>query len=327
MGTRRILHWNVADHPTAEWTTQQFRMVVSGDEPHRFVVHDHDSICSEGVDRAIAAMGLTVVKTPVRTPQANAFCELLIGTIRRECLDFVIPLSERQVRSVLAEWVAHYNRGRPHTTKECPMRSTLCAWLALVSLATSSLADESSRKPTITGERIGSLDNAGNTVPQAIDNRGQVVGGARNAAGIPVAFLWTRRDGFQQLAENAGATDINERGDVTGGRTFCFPVGEDEEHCEVSGFVWTKRDGVRDLANFVPFAINDHGDMAGFCDISGNFCTCVIRDGGLSVGEGSQLYGINRRGDAVGQSFETGDAILWRSDGSVTTADGKNLHW
>ena len=65
---------------------------------------DLDSIYSEGVDRTIAAMGLTVPKTPVGAPQANAFCERLIGTIRRECLDFVIPLSERHVRHVLEEW-------------------------------------------------------------------------------------------------------------------------------------------------------------------------------------------------------------------------------
>jgi transposase InsO family protein len=116
VGTRRILHWNITDHPTADWTAQQFRMVVSGDQPHRFVVHDHDSIYSEGVDRTIAAMGLTVLKTPVRAPQANAFCERLIGTVRRECLDFMIPLNERHVRRLLREWVAHYNRGRPHAS-------------------------------------------------------------------------------------------------------------------------------------------------------------------------------------------------------------------
>ena len=46
VGTRRILHWNVTDHPTAEWTAQQFRMVVPGDRSHRFVIHDHDSIYS-----------------------------------------------------------------------------------------------------------------------------------------------------------------------------------------------------------------------------------------------------------------------------------------
>jgi hypothetical protein len=57
-----------------------------------------------------------VLKTPVRSPQANAHCERLIGTIRRECLDFVISLNERHLRSVLTAWVAHYNRGRPHAS-------------------------------------------------------------------------------------------------------------------------------------------------------------------------------------------------------------------
>ena len=53
VGTRQILHWNITDHPTAEWTAQQFRMVVLGDQSHRFVVHDRDSIYSEGVDRTL----------------------------------------------------------------------------------------------------------------------------------------------------------------------------------------------------------------------------------------------------------------------------------
>jgi len=81
-----------------------------------FVVHNRDAIYSEGVDRTIAAMGLTVLKTPARTPQANAFCERLIGTIWRECLDFMILLNERHVRRVLRERVTHYNRGRPHAS-------------------------------------------------------------------------------------------------------------------------------------------------------------------------------------------------------------------
>jgi Integrase core domain len=49
------------------------------------------------------------------TVALNAFCERLIGTIRRTCLDFAIPLSERHVRNLLREWIAHYNRGRPHS--------------------------------------------------------------------------------------------------------------------------------------------------------------------------------------------------------------------
>jgi transposase InsO family protein len=116
VGARPILHWNVTDHPTAAWTAQQFRMVVPGDQLHRFVIHDRDSIYAEGVDKTLRAMGLRVLKTPVRSPQANAHCERLIGTIRRECLDFVIPLNERHLRRVLTEWVAHYNRGRPHAS-------------------------------------------------------------------------------------------------------------------------------------------------------------------------------------------------------------------
>jgi putative transposase len=78
--------------------------------------HDRDSVYSEEVDGTIAAMGLMILKTPVRAPQANAFCERLIGIIRRECLDWVIPLSEDHLRSVLREWIAHYNRGRPHAS-------------------------------------------------------------------------------------------------------------------------------------------------------------------------------------------------------------------
>jgi putative transposase len=104
--TPRIVHWNVMEHPTAAWTVQQFRACVPGDQPQRLLIHDRDSIYSAAVDGAVAAMGLTVLKTPVR----------LIGTIRREALDWLIVLNERHLRSVLQEWVAHYNQGRPHAS-------------------------------------------------------------------------------------------------------------------------------------------------------------------------------------------------------------------
>jgi transposase InsO family protein len=116
VGTRRILQWNVTAHPTADWTAQQFRMIVAGDQEHRFVIHDRDTIYSDGVDRTLETMGLEVLKTPARVPQANTFCERMIGTMRRECLDFVIPVTERHVRVILREWIRHYNRGRPHSS-------------------------------------------------------------------------------------------------------------------------------------------------------------------------------------------------------------------
>ncbi len=55
------------------------------------------------------------IRTPVRAPKVKAYCERLIGTIRRECLDYLIPINERHLRVILKEFVCHYNRGRPHS--------------------------------------------------------------------------------------------------------------------------------------------------------------------------------------------------------------------
>jgi hypothetical protein len=79
LGTRRILHHNVTDHPTAEWTLQQFREALPDDHPYRFVIHDRDSIFSQELDKGVTAMGMRVVRTPVRAPQANSICERFGG--------------------------------------------------------------------------------------------------------------------------------------------------------------------------------------------------------------------------------------------------------
>src|SRR5262249_54080941 len=88
LDTRRILHFNVTQHPTAEWTLQQFRECLSGEEGYRFVIHDRDRIYSQDLDQSLKSLGLTVLKTPYQSPQANAFCERLIGSARRECFGF-----------------------------------------------------------------------------------------------------------------------------------------------------------------------------------------------------------------------------------------------
>ena len=113
--TRRILHCNLTAHPTAEWTLQQFREAISCDH-YRFLIRDRDSIFSAQVDDQLRAFGLRVLRTPARAPQANAYCERLVGTVRRECLDFMIPLGEKHLSKILTEWVTHYNRGRPHSS-------------------------------------------------------------------------------------------------------------------------------------------------------------------------------------------------------------------
>ena len=116
IGSRRILHVNVTDHPTAEWTIQQFREFLPYDHPYQFAIHDRDAIFSAAVDSALKDFGVCAIKTPVRTPTANAFCERVIGTMRRQCLDFIIPINQRHLRSTVREFVSYYNRGRPHSS-------------------------------------------------------------------------------------------------------------------------------------------------------------------------------------------------------------------
>jgi transposase InsO family protein len=112
--TRHIMHTNVTAHPTASWTLQQLREAIPADHTYRFLIHDRDSIFSHQLDQGIRHLGLQVLKTPVRTPQANALCERLIGTLRRECLDFVIPFTEHHLQRIVQAWVPHYNGGRPY---------------------------------------------------------------------------------------------------------------------------------------------------------------------------------------------------------------------
>ena len=112
--SRRLLHVNVTAHPTASWTMQQFREAIPADHPYRILLHDRDAIFSKTVDQSLSRMRLHVVKTPGRTPVANSICERLLGTLRRECLDFMIPLNERHLYGILKEWVGHYNEDRPH---------------------------------------------------------------------------------------------------------------------------------------------------------------------------------------------------------------------
>jgi transposase InsO family protein len=115
IGSRRILHVKSTAHPTAAWTTQQLREVFVPEHPWRYLLHDRDAIFSTSLDETARSFGLAILKSPPRCPKANAFCERLIGTLSRECLDWIIPLGEGHLRSVVREWAAHYNRGRPHS--------------------------------------------------------------------------------------------------------------------------------------------------------------------------------------------------------------------
>jgi len=114
-GTRRLAHVNVTTHRSAAWTLQQLREVIADADDHRYLIHDRDSIFARHLDDSIRALGLVVLRSPYSSPKANAICERAIGTIRRECLDWMIPMSEGHLRSILREWVAHCNGERPHS--------------------------------------------------------------------------------------------------------------------------------------------------------------------------------------------------------------------
>src|SRR6516162_1603445 len=90
------------------------REAIASDHPYRLLVHDRDSIYTQALDTSIANLRLRVLKTPYRSPKANSLCERLIGSLRRECLDWAIPLSEGHLRSLLKMWSTYYNRERPH---------------------------------------------------------------------------------------------------------------------------------------------------------------------------------------------------------------------
>jgi putative transposase len=99
------------------------RLLVHG--PFKFLIRDRDSKFTTAFDGIFAGNGTRVIKTPVRSPQANAYAERFVGTLRRECLDHILILSEGHHRSVLAEFACHYTGHCPHPSlrQEPPRRS------------------------------------------------------------------------------------------------------------------------------------------------------------------------------------------------------------
>jgi transposase InsO family protein len=112
---RRLVHFNVTSNPSADWTLQQLREVIGDADQYRYLIHDRDRIFANHLDASIRALGVEVLRSPIASPKANAICERLIGTIRRECLDWMIPVSASHLRAILKEWIAHYNGARPHS--------------------------------------------------------------------------------------------------------------------------------------------------------------------------------------------------------------------
>jgi transposase InsO family protein len=117
-GSRRMHIGGVTASPAGEWTVQQARnlALTFGErfEDVKFLIRDRGSNFTPSFDAVFQAVGTRIVRTAVQAPRMNAICERLVGTLRRELLDRLLILGEAHLRTVLAEYQAHYNTARPH---------------------------------------------------------------------------------------------------------------------------------------------------------------------------------------------------------------------
>ena len=118
LGSRRVHFAGCTAEPTAEWVTQQARQFswTIRDEglPLRYLVHDRDAKFPVTFDSVFAAEGIDIIRTPYRAPQANAVAERWVRSVREECLDHLLIVSEAHLRRVLREYVEYFNHARPH---------------------------------------------------------------------------------------------------------------------------------------------------------------------------------------------------------------------
>ena len=111
---RRVVHFNVTAHPTAEWTAQQLREAFPFDQIPRYLLRDRDKIFGDDFRRQARDMRMEEVLSAPRSPWQRAYVERLIGSIRRECLDHVIVFHQAGLRRTLAAYFSYYHQTRPH---------------------------------------------------------------------------------------------------------------------------------------------------------------------------------------------------------------------
>jgi putative transposase len=116
ISSRRVHLAGVSAHPRSAWITQQARNLTIGGRlaEIRFLIRDRDAKYAGLFDEVFRCEGVRVIRTPIRSPKANAFAERFVKTVRRECLDHLLIHGERHLRQILGEYLRHYNEERPH---------------------------------------------------------------------------------------------------------------------------------------------------------------------------------------------------------------------
>jgi transposase InsO family protein len=117
----------VTTHPTAGWIAQQITEAFPWDEGPRYLIRDRDAVYGSAVTRRLRAMGIRDKPISAGSPWQNGFAERLIGTIRRECVDYLIVLGEAHLRRVLPNFAAYYNECRIHRSlnKDAPVHRAI----------------------------------------------------------------------------------------------------------------------------------------------------------------------------------------------------------
>jgi putative transposase len=115
---RQLVHLNVTDHPTAAWTARQLVEAFPDDTAPTYLLRDRDSIYGDEFVRRVQGMGIPRHSDRPARALAESLVERVIGSIRRECLDHFVILSEAHLRRLLHSYRAYYNRSRPHQALE-----------------------------------------------------------------------------------------------------------------------------------------------------------------------------------------------------------------
>ena len=115
---RRVVHFNVTEHPTAEWAGQQMVEAFPYDQAPRFLLRDNDGTYGQEFRRRIASLDIEEVVTAKQSPWQNPYAERLIGSVRRECLNHCIVLGPQHLRRILAAYFEYYHSSRTHLSLE-----------------------------------------------------------------------------------------------------------------------------------------------------------------------------------------------------------------
>jgi putative transposase len=119
---RRVVHFNITEHPTAEWAAQQIVEAFPDDLAPRYLIRDRDGIYGKYFQHRVQGMGIQQVRTAPRSPWQNPYVERLIGSFRRECLDHVIVINDKHLRRILKSYLGYYHDSRSHLSldKDAP---------------------------------------------------------------------------------------------------------------------------------------------------------------------------------------------------------------